>query len=164
MKLRAFAALLLAPALIAAAPVPAETARGVDAALDRAYGPYVREENPRSDWNRPAFTTTTRRLIAAWQKHVDGNLTPMGSYGWFCECQDFDRKAFRWQRTALKAIGPGRAEARVRVTFAKHSSFTQRVILVREGARWAIDDLYAENLTRGLKSALRTELSEPPEY
>ena len=158
------AALLLALPLVlgAAAPAPGALERQVDATLRQAYGPYLKENGGASDWQRPVFTPATRQLIRAWMRHNGEELTGLNSFGWFCECQDWDWRAFGWKRTAIRQLAPGRIEVRVRVIVVSGSSLEQRQVLVRQGSRWLIDDLFAGDIPKGIKAAMRAELAVKP--
>ena len=39
---------------------------------------------------------------------------------------------------------------------------TQRLIMVREGKRWLIDDLFSESAPGGVRAAMQRELKEVP--
>lgn len=160
LKIVALAALPVA--LGAAAPTGSVLTK-VDATLGKAYNGYHRANGPAvSDWNQPVFSAETTRLIRAWKKHNREELTGLSDYGWFCECQDWDAKAFGWKRLAAKQIAPGKAEVKVRVTVGWSTSSTQRLILVPEGGRWLIDDLFSDSAPRGIKAGLHQELLEKP--
>lgn len=155
------AALALSAALLAAGPPPPSTA--VDATLKRAYGGYLTEQGPSGgDWDQPVFSAATTRLIRQWDKHNGEELTGLSSYGWFCECQDWQAKKFKYKRTALRVLAPGKVEATVQFTAGWDDFMTQRLIMVKEGGRWAIDDLFSDSVPKGVKAALREELTEVP--
>lgn len=150
---------LAALALIGAAP----SRQAIDATLGQAYNGYRsdRIDGP-ADWEKKVYSAEITSLIAAWNKHTDGVLTAMSDYSWFCDCQDFDAKKFRWTRLSLRPLGPDRAEVKVRVNAGWDSSSLQRLILVRQKGRWVIDDLFSQSVPTGLKAALRRELKEKP--
>ena len=148
--------------LVAAAPAGPVLAK-IDVTLGKAYNGYHRANGPAvSDWNQPVFSAETTRLIRAWKKHNGEELTGLNDAGWFCECQDWDAKAFGWKRLAADQLARGKAEVKVRVTVGWGTSSTQRLILVPEGGRWLIDDLISESAPQGIKARLRHELSEKP--
>ena len=151
---------LAALALTAAAPAPDAA---IDATLKRAYGGYLKESGPAGgDWDQPVFTASTRRLIRQWQAHNGGELTGLNSYGWLCECQDWQWQKFAWKRASLRQIAPGKMEATVRVNPGWGDFVTQRLVLVREGKVWLIDDLFSKSEPKGVKAAMRRELLETP--
>jgi hypothetical protein len=160
-RLIKFAAIAVLPALLlAAAPPPAAQ---VDATLKRAYGGYLRESGPNGgDWDQPVFSAATSRLIRQWKKHNGAELTGLSSYGWFCECQDWQARKFRWKRDGFKLIAGKRAEVKVSVDPGFGDFVHQRLILVREGGRWLIDDLFSDSAPKGVKAAMREELTEVP--
>ena len=150
---------LAALALVGAAPAP----KAVDATLGMAYNSYKsdRIDGP-ADWQKKVYSAEVTALIAAWNRHTGENLTAMSDYSWFCDCQDWEAKKSRWTRLSPRALGPARAEAKVRVHAGWDSSSLQRLILVRQHGRWLIDDLFSESVPTGLKAALRKELKEKP--
>lgn len=160
--LRIVALCLLPLPLVAAKPAPAVSERAVDATLGKAYGPYYKENGGESDWLRPVFSAETRKLIRAWLKHNGDELTGLSSYGWFCDCQDWDWKGFSWKRTGLKVLAPDRIEVAVKVNVGWDSIVEQRAMMVREGGRWVIDDLFTSSAPDGVKAAMRQELTEAP--
>jgi len=161
-RLLKIAALAALPVLLAAGS-PAPQGAAVDVTLKRAYGGYLNESGPDGgDWDQPVFSAATKRLIRAWDKHNGEELTGLSDYGWFCECQDWQAKTFRWTRTAIRQIAPGRLEVTVKVNPGWGDLVTQRLIMVREGKRWVIDDLFSESAPKGVKAEMRQELTEKP--
>lgn len=147
----------------AAAPAPGVSLPQVDATLTKAYGPYRTEEGGDSDWRRPVFTSATTRLIRAWEKHNGEELTGLNDFGWFCDCQDWDAKKWSWKRQSLRVLGPGRIEVKVLINAGWSDTTVQRLIMVREGSRWLIDDLFIpESVPTGIKAELQQELTEKP--
>lgn len=156
------ASAVLPALLLAAAPPPAVPGK-VDATLRLAYGGYYRESGPNgADWDQPVFSAKTRALIRQWKKHNGAELTGLSSYGWFCECQDWQAKKFKYKRIDLRQLAPGRLEVKVQFTAGWDDFLTQRLILVNEGGRWLIDDLFSDSAPKGVKAAMREELTEVP--
>lgn len=50
----------------------------------------------------------------------------------------------------------------VRINAGWDSSSTQRLVLVRQGGRWLIDDLFSDSVPTGIKATLREELAAKP--
>lgn len=161
LKIFVFAAL---PALlIAASPAPSPNGAAVDVTLKRAYGGYFKESGPSGgDWDQPVYSAATTKLIRTWKKHNGEELTGLSSYGWLCECQDWQHKKFAWKRTAIRQLAPGKLEVTVKVNPGFGDFVTQRLIMVREGKRWVIDDLFSESAPKGVKAGMREELTETP--
>lgn len=155
-------AALLFPAIAGAKPPPKGAPGSIDAALALAYGPYYTENGGESDWDRPVWSTPMRRLIRAWKRHNGEELTGLSDYGWFCDCQDWYWKQFDYRRIAQRPLGPARTEVTVRVTVMRGAVVKQRLIMVREGKRWVVDDLFNDSEPKGVKAALRQELRETP--
>ncbi len=158
-----FLVLAAAPAaLIAAAPAGPVLVK-VDATLKQAYGGYLRESGPTGgDWAQPVFSAKTRALIRAWDKHNGEELTGLSSYGWFCECQDWQARKFKSKRTQARQLAPGKIEVTVQFTAGWDDFMTQKLVMVSEGGRWLIDDLFSDSVPKGVKAALREELTEVP--
>lgn len=154
-------AALLASTLLLTAASPAPPAKDIDRVLAQVYGPYRAADNSAPDWESPVWSSAVRRLVAAWQKHIGDELTGLNDYGWFCECQDWDETKFRWTRTGLRTLAPGRVEVTVRVQPGWDATAVQRLVLVREGAGWKLDDLISESAPRGVRKALQDELAAP---
>lgn len=153
----------LAALLIAASPAPNPNAAAVDLTLTRAYGGYFKESGPSGgDWDQPVFSAQTTKLIKARRKHNGAELTGLSSCGWLCECQDWQAKKFAWKRTAIRATAPGKLEVTVKVNPGFGDFVTQRLVMVREGKRWAIDDLFSESAPIGIKAGMKKELTETP--
>jgi hypothetical protein len=86
----------------------------------------------------------------------------MSDYGWFCECQDWQAKKFSWKRTGIRQLAPGKLEVTVKVNPGWGDFVTQRLVMVLEGKRWVIDDLFSESAPKGVKAGMREELAETP--
>jgi hypothetical protein len=153
----------LAALLIAAAPAPSAQGAAVDLTLKRAYGGYFTENgSPGGDWDQPIYSAATTKLIRAWKKHNGEELTGLSSYGWLCECQDWQAKKFSWKRTGIRQLAPVKLEVTVKVNPGWGDLVTQRLVMVLEGKRWVIDDLFSESAPEGVKAAMRQELTEKP--
>lgn len=160
--IRALLLPLAAAALISASPAGPAPAQ-VDALLLKAYGGYKSAglDGP-ADWQKPVYSAETAALISAWRKRIDNNLTALSDFSWFCDCQDWDEEKFRWTRLSLRALGPNRAEVKLRVNAGWDSSSNQRLLLVRHNDRWLIDDLFSDSVPTGIKASLREELADKP--
>jgi hypothetical protein len=132
----------------------------IDATLDRIYGHYAREDDPVADWETSVFTAANRKLISDWQDHIGDELTGLNDYGWFCECQDWDAKAFRAERRSIRDLGKGRVEVRVRVSIGWDAVRNQRLVLVREDGQWMVEDLFTRSEPGGIRKSLHRELAE----
>lgn len=145
----------------AAAGQPPDVAE-IDGVLTGIYGHYARDDASVADWDRPVFTAANRKLIADWQALVGDELAGLNEYGWFCEYQDCDAGRFRTQRRSVRNLGNGRVEVGVRVSAGWGAPRDQRLVLVREGGRWLIEDLFSRSEPGGIRKALRRDLAEKP--
>lgn len=153
----------LMPAALAAAAPPVPGSAGVEVTLKRAYAGYFKASGGEGgDWDQPVFTARTTRLIRQWKAHNGEELTGLNSYGWLCECQDWQWQKFAWKRTGIKQLAPGKLEVTVKVNPGFGDFLTQRLIMVREGKRWLIDDLFSESAPGGVRAAMQQELKETP--
>lgn len=153
----------LMPAALAAAAPPVPGNAGVDVTLKRAYAGYFKASGGEGgDWDQPVWSARTTRLIRQWKRHNGGELTGLSSYGWLCECQDWQWQKFAWQRAAIKPLAPGKLEVTVKVNPGFGDFLTQRLIMVREGKRWLIDDLVSESAPAGVRAGMLQELTEEP--
>ena len=155
--------LVLPLAVLVAAAEPAPLERDVDSTLHRIYDPYSRASYRDVDWDRPVFSRGTRRLIRQWQVHIGKALTIYNDFAWFCACQDWDAKAFRFERRSIVERAEGRAEVMVHVVTGFDGFSDQSLTLVREHGRWVIDDMTSESMPAGLIAGLREELAAPVE-
>lgn len=165
--MRNAAVAMLAPLTLmltaANAPGEAPSDMAVDAALEGVYGHYKSAGNALADWELPIFSAAATARLAAWSAHVEGNLTDLNDYGWFCECQDWDGDAFAWKRQSVRVLGPGRIEVGVHVEAGWGSSTDQRLVLVYEGGAWKVDDLFSPSAPDGIRAGIDKELAEQPE-
>jgi len=153
----------LAALLIAASPAPNPNAAAVDLTLKQAYGGYLKESGPTGgDWDQPVFSAQTTKLIKAWKKHNGEELTGLSSYGWLCECQDWQHSKFAWRRTDIRQLQKNVLVVTVKVNAGFGDWGTQKLTMVKEGQRWVIDDLSSESAPFGVKAAMREELAETP--
>lgn len=151
----------LATASPAAAKVPAN--KEVAAALDRIYGHYRRPDNATADWEQPVFTAALRGKIQAWRRDAGDEPTDLSDFGWFCDCQDWDAKTFRAEKRAVRELGRNRIEVQVHVTVGWGGATDQRLILVREGGKWLVDDLFPRSTPEGIRRGLQRETAARPQ-
>lgn len=158
-----WALVLAAPVLLAAAPAkksPLESQ--VDAAVANIFAPYRTDAESKPEWDRPLFTPELKGMIVNWQKAIGEDLTALGEAGWFCECQDYDPRAYRMKRTAISTLAPGKVEVKYTVGVVAGMKAPQRLILVRDArGRWLVDDLFTESMPKGLRAGLALEISDP---
>lgn len=153
----------LMPAVLAAAAPPVPGSAGVDVTLKRAFAGYFKASGGEGgDWDQPVFSARTTRLIRQWKRHNGGELTGLNSYGWLCECQDWQWQKFAWKRAEITQLAPGKLDVTVLVTPGFGDILTLRLIMVREGKRWLIDDLFSESAPNGVRATMQQELKEAP--
>lgn len=143
------------------APSPPPAFADIDAVVQRIYGHYSRDSADIADWALPVFSAAATQQIKVWQKHIGNNLTSLNDYGWFCECQDWDAKAFKARRIAQKFINPNQMEVVVQVAIGEGVVRRQRLIIVREKGRWMVDNLFSSTVPKGMRADLKRELAIP---
>lgn len=131
----AFASLLLA----AGSPALGD-ARALDALVEQIYAPYRNGNgNPAPYWQRPIFDAATQQLIAVWaHNHAHDAVSEADM---LCGCQDWDAGEFRVEILTRQFTGPNRAVLLLRVWPVKGGNSAIRLSLVKEGARWVVDDI-----------------------
>jgi len=114
------------------------------------------------DWERPVWSREMRSLIREWDTLTgDGKLSDLKSYGWFCECQDWDEKNFAWERVSSKGLDQKRIEVGVTVQTVQGSSTNQRLVMQQEDGQWVVHNLFSASVPNGLRSALQAEIKDP---
>lgn len=158
-------ALPLAAACSASTSEPAkpDETPAVDAAVTALYAPYGQEE---PDWDKirkeKNYSKETEALIAKWEKGLPKDeVTELGDFDWLCECQDWDSKAFK---LAIQPHGPvtdAKAEVSAKIDLGFNESRDERFLMVKEGKRWKVDDIFSESFPKGLKVALNEAIANP---
>jgi hypothetical protein len=150
--------LALALLLTAAAPPLAKADRdAANAAIDRLYAPYRQATPPQGDTDPRLYSARTRALIAQWKATRPADeLTDLSDADWLCQCQDWDWRTFRIVARTLTPLGTGRLSADIGTDLGGGARQRLRLILVREGGAWRVDDLHFKADAR---SALRARLT-----
>jgi hypothetical protein len=153
----AFAALLLTAAALSAADRAA-----LDEATDAIYAPYRGDRTSQAPWERAIWSSEVRHLISHWEAaQPEDEPDAMNDGDWLCQCQDWDAKAFHMSITSRKLIEPGVAEVAVDIVLFKDADPRDAFLtLRREEGRWMLDDMYTEEYSDGIKSALRQTITE----
>lgn len=141
-----FAALALAAATPAATP---------EAAIAAIYAPFRQPDTKDAAWERPVFTPKLKALIAKWRAVTpQDEVDELSDFDWLCQCQDWEAGGLHERITARRVLGPGRL--RVTVTLGKASGQRERLrfVLVRTGAQWLVDDIFASGFRGGLRASL----------
>ena len=170
MKVRAaLLAAALALAACSGADKPAPQGPRIDGMVAALYRPYSRDPAASSaiaDWDLPVFSAATTRLIAQWkQGFSDDQVLDLQDFGWFCECQDWDPKAYKLTIEPHGEPAGDRAQIGVRLVTDADGERRSRLQLVRENGDWRVDDVSSKSFPHGLKAALRDDvrgnLSDP---
>lgn len=169
--MKADAALLVAALALAACSAGQKLPQAprIDRAVTALYQTYSRDpatSSARADWDLPVFSAATTKLIAGWkQGFSDDQVLDLQDFGWFCECQDWDPKAYKFTIEPHGEPAGNRAEVAVRLVTDADGERVSRLQLVRENGDWRVDDLSSKSFPHGLKAALRDDvrgnLSDP---
>lgn len=161
----AAASLLLSVSVPLAAQVAALPADDViNGALVPIYASYTSGVGAAADWELPIFSARTQQLIDSWREKNNGELTELSSYGWFCECQDWDETRFGVGRKGAELLPDGRMAVTVLVNPGGDEAIEQRLIMVDEDGRWMLDDLFSASTGEGgLRAAIEQELADGPD-
>lgn len=131
------------------------------AAVQAIYAPYASlDSDPASSWARPLFSADTAALIRQWRAVAPTDeIDDLSGADWFCQCQDWQASTFRITITRVRMASQRRAEVEVIVHVSGDYRPRARLILLREGDRWLLDDMFDQSFTRGLKAQLRTTIA-----
>lgn len=148
-------------ALAFAAPTPAlATADTPAAAVQAIYAPYANPRvEPPTSWERPVFSAGTRALIGRWQAVApEDEPDDLSDGDWFCQCQDWDARNFRVRIASVRQVNPQRAEVQVSLEIGWNARRQARLVMVREGGSWKLDDMFDSYLKGGLKAQIRATI------
>ena len=148
----------LAPAAALAQPAAPPDSE-IKAAVNAIYARY--RATPIAD-EMPLFTKRMRDLITRWHKsQPKDEVTPLGDFDWFCQCQDFDSKTFAVKAIALRKGAAGAYEANVAYNIGWDGDQRLRLVMMVEEGGWKVDDiLFApdtgiKSLRAGLEGEIR---------
>jgi hypothetical protein len=153
--------------LLALAPAtgkPAATPdRQIRATIERLYAVYRRDAAaPGYSETMTPFTARTRRLIGQWRAHLPPDeVTDMGDFDWFCQCQDWDAKAFAVTRIGLRKAGPRAYDAAVSYALDRDTKRSLRLVMMFEDSGWKVDDMiFGDGPPRALRASLVAEMRQ----
>jgi len=150
--------MLAALALSACATtLPPADRPALESAVASYYAHYLRDDNAGpSDWELPIYTAETTALIARWREAEAGSEgSGLESFGWLCECQDWDAAAFSAAPSAIEQLSPTRARVSVDLHPGWDARVTQVLDLRRENGRWLIHDLRSPSIAGSLRRTLQ---------
>lgn len=155
-------AIAILPALLlSAAALPAAEQAAVDALVRRIYAPYADPAMPPGLLDAPIYSARTAALLARWRKVTPADEPDRLSDGdWFCQCQDWEPAAFRLAITRRERLRSGAARVSVRFALGGGATRTARLVFVREGGEWRVDDLFTPDMPRGLGQTIRETIAE----
>lgn len=147
--------------LLAGAALPAADQAAVDALVQRIYAPYADPAAPPALLDAPIYSAETTGLLARWKAVTPADEPDRLSDGdWFCQCQDWDQSAFRLTIAGRQPLPSGAVRVSVRFTLVAGTTRDARLVLVREGADWRVDDLFSREMPRGFKQTIRRTIAE----
>jgi hypothetical protein len=162
------AAILLLLGVGAAGPVASQTAVSAEteikAAVEHIYLRYRTSPlapGPADDG--AIYSSRTATLIARWRAgRPDDDVTTMGDFDWFCQCQDYDEKSFAITSLRVRKRGAGFFDAQVAYHLGWGSRAGLTLVMVREGSGWKVDDIrFARDAaTKTLRADLAAEIGQ----
>lgn len=155
MSVATFASLLLA----AGSPGVGD-GRALDALVSQIYAPY-RSNNANADFLQAGiYSTPIRAVIQQWRQVSGGEADAVSESDMLCDCQDWDSDAFHVETVSRVFTGPSQAVLLLRVWQTRSHHSDVRLSLVKEGSRWAVDDIGDSASGTGLRSALGRALNK----
>ena len=119
------------------------------------YAGYIADDASEADWAMPIYSHDTAQLIEAWRDAMaDEPIDDLSSFGWLCECQDWDASQFGVEVQSVVQADGDHATVNVKVSQGWGSTVQQQLSLVRETDGWMLDDMQSESFPDGLKASL----------
>lgn len=123
--------------------------------VDEIYAPYTRPNAIfDADWYRIPFAPQTMKLVNQWEDSWTDGVDELGSYGWLCECQDWDAASFEYEIVPVDGD-----TVDVSYSFDGGPEKTTRFDMVPIDGEWLVDDMTTESLPDGVKAALREAIA-----
>jgi hypothetical protein len=143
--------------------------KSVRAIINRIYAGYskpvpTQEPLPGGDIDatvdgyEPPYSITLTALVVRWKaSSVEGEVQGMGDFDWYCQCQDYDDKTARLTSQHYTKRDQSHIDADVRFTIGWRASSPLKLMFVREGGAWKLDDLKFED-GNTLRSGLQRDI------
>ena len=152
------------PLLLAAAAPLAADRTAIETQIVGIYAPYAAAGNEAAAWDYPIYSAEVTALIARWQKVVpEDEPDALNDGDWLCQCQDREPKGFTVRYDSIEVNPNGTADANVTLNLGTGGPEAERpmkLVFKPEGGAWKLDDLFAEDLPKGLKQALHETIAE----
>ena len=159
MKMLRYAALLMAGALVPLSGAQAAESDDILAVAQGIYAPYVDPSKPMPpSWNYPFNSRPLADLIAEWEKGLSPDeVEELNDFDWFCQCQDSDpaNSHVEYEVQHEEGTPAGVVDVTLDLGFGDGDTRESKLLMVREGDRWALDDIVSNAFPDGLKAALR---------
>jgi hypothetical protein len=154
----------------ASSPSPAELVNlteadkaGLDAAVDALYAPYRSEDGPADtpiERQLNHFSVSLADLVKRWraaqpEREIDSVLAEAD---WFCQCQDWPGKGFKFIDKSYEPLLGGQVGARVRFDLGDGEPGETRLLFAREGTEWKLVDLFSPIAKDGVAGQLKSDL------
>lgn len=152
---------IFASLLLAAGSPSLGDGHAIDALVNQIYGPY-RSSGGNPDFLQASiYASQTEALIQQWRQRGGGReADEVSDSDMLCDCQDWDADAFHVETVSRMFTGPGRAVLLLRVWQTKNHNSNVRLSLVKEGSRWAVEDVGDTGAGSSLRGALSRALSK----
>jgi hypothetical protein len=150
---------LLLLAASAGAPSAADR-EAIETQVTDIFGPY---RNPAAvaAWDYPIYSAEVAALIERW-KAVRPTDEPdaLSDGDWLCQCQDWNHRRFLATIISIAMTVEGTAEVDLILDLGRsNAARVARLVLKREQGEWKVDDIVGDDLSEGLKQALRETIA-----
>jgi hypothetical protein len=150
---------LLLLAASAGAPSAADR-EAIETQVTDIFGPY---RNPAAvaAWDYPIYSAEVAALIERW-KAVRPQDEPdaLSDGDWLCQCQDWNHRRFLATIISIAMTVEGTAEVDLILDLGRsNAARVARLVLKREQGEWKVDDIVGDDLSEGLKQALRETIA-----
>ncbi|MCP5396585.1 MAG: DUF3828 domain-containing protein [Sphingomonadaceae bacterium] len=127
----------------------------IETAVQGFYASYQRPGLGSPDWEEPIYSLRTTRLIGQWRVALgDEPIDDLSSFGWLCECQDWDETKFAVTITRIEQRDADHAVADVTIDLGWDAKTTQQLELVWESDGWHLDNIRSDSFPNGLVAEL----------
>ena len=141
-------------------PLSADEA-AVRGLIKTVYAVYKKQSTDAgSEMAKLPYTKSLNSLNDRWQAVLTKDeVTALGDFDWYCQCQDWDAKTARIESQSYVALGRDRIDANVRF-FAGWDQGTPLLFMFkREDGAWKLDDLkFSDGDT--LRKSMLKEIAE----
>jgi hypothetical protein len=151
---------MIVPLLLAATALSADDRHAMEERVVEIFAPY-RAADVAPAWEQPIYTAEVAALIAEWRAVAPHDEPDALSDGdWLCQCQDWNHRRFLATIISIAMTVEGTAEVDLILDLGRsNAARVARLVLKREQGEWKVDDIVGDDLSEGLKQALRETIA-----